>query len=427
MKKIYGIAWLFCLLLWVSSCQAFVFWDKTELQNYRLSNVFLQLSQKSNTEALYIYDELVKKLEKWSLTISSEKTKDTLEEIIWKLELRQKSLTNNLKKVSRHKSLILKFWAGAQSTDFLESKRSEIGNIDSVFIFRTGSTDLPWYQIEAIAAKLKSINPDILIFIDQEWWLINRYVEFDANISFQNYLVTDSYVSDIYNNFSEATKTSLGSVFPSGYSYFPSLTKIWEVYNVISKSDKQSYLDLVAYLRLKTLSDRWINTYWLVMDLDRGNPVIRNYRRSFSSDLESYKRLWDAFIKASKKTWVSLYLKHFPGHGAGQVDSHIWILDYTNYQTYVGENLELFKYMLDNKWYTQMWVMVWHMYVQDTLKSNFSDIISSADYILTDDLAMQWYVQATWWEKSWIFFTTDVVFDSEKAILVDSLVNPQIK
>ena len=427
MKKICSIAWFICLLFWVSSCQAFVFWDKTELQNYRLSNVFLQLSQKPDSETLFIYEKLIQKLENWVWSMDNQKDTLKINKIISKMKLRQESLLLSANKVNRHKSMILKFWAGAESTTFLESKRSEIQNIESVFIFRTGSVDLPGYQIESITAKLKEINPEILIFIDQEGWLINRYVEFDTQVSFVNYLSSDSYVSDIYNNFSEATKTSLWSVFPSGYRYFPSLTKIWEIYSIISEADKKNYLDLVAYLRLKTLSDRGINTYWLIMDLDRGNPVIRNYRRSFSSDLEAYKKLWDAFIEASKKTWVSLYLKHFPGHGAGQIDSHKWILDYTNDTKYLEENLELFKYMLDNKWYTQMWVMVGHMYVPNTLKAKFNDIVSTTDYLLTDDLAMRWYTLATWTSKSEVFFTTDVVFNSEKAILVDSLLNPKIK
>ncbi len=427
MRNIHIIIWLICLLLWVSSCQASLSNDKSKLQNYRLSNLFLQLSQKPDTETLYIYDEIIQKLSTWRDKISANATRDTLTEIIWKLELRQQSIVNNRNAISRHKSMILKFWAWAQSTNFLESKRSTLENIESVFIFRTGSVDLPWYQIEAITTKLKEINPDILIFIDQEGWLINRYIEFDTEISFKNYLSTDTYVKNTYNNFSESTKTSLWWVFPNWYKYFPSLTKIWETYSIIPEVDKQKYLDFVAYLRLKTLSDRGINTYWLVMDLDRWNPVIKNYRRSFSSDVESYKKLWDAFIKASKKTWVSLYLKHFPGHWAGQVDSHKWILDYTNNTKYLEENLELFKYMLDNKWYTKMWIMVGHMYVPNTLKSQFTDILDITDYILTDDLAMKWYTLATGWSKSGVFFTTDVVFNSEKAILVDSLLNPKIK
>ena len=418
MDKKYIIAW-FLLLVLTSSCQAFLFWDKTKLQDYRLSNVFLILSQKPDSESLYIYDRIITSLEN--------KEDEKLQEIVSKLKLRQQSIISERKSLTRHKSMILKFWAWAQSIDFLESKQWEIKNTQSVFLFRTWKVDLPWYQIESITKKLKEINPDIFIFIDQEGGLINRYVEFDNEISFANYLETDKYIKTLYNTLSDETRIGIWYLFPQNYSYFPSLTKIGEIYTGISNEDKQNYLDLVAYMRLKTLHDRHINSYGLVMDLDRWNPVIKNYRRSFSPDLESYKKLWDAFIKASKKTGVSLYLKHFPGHGAGQVDSHKWILDYTNDTKYLEENLELFTHMLDNKDYTQIWLMIWHMYVPNSLKSEFENILSKADYLLTDDLAMRWYTLATWWEKNDVFFTTDVVFDNENTILVDSLINPNIR
>lgn len=426
MRNIYLIIWLIILMLH-SSCQAFVFEDKTELQNYRLSNIFLQLSQKQDKESLFIYEWLITKLENALDSVEKEEDRLVLSEIISKMQLRKKSLTESIKKVNRHKSLILKFWAWAESTASLELKREEIKNIESVFIFRNGTIDLPWYQIESITAKLLEINPDILIFIDQEGWLINRYIEFDASISFANYLSSDTYIKETYNTFSEETRIGLWYLFPQNYNYFPSMRRVGEIYQSVTQGDKENFLDIVAYLRLKSLQDRGINTYWLVMDLDRGNPVIQNYKRSFSGDLEDYKKLWDAFIKASKKTWVSLYLKHFPGHGAGQVDSHKWILDYTNYSSYLWENLELFEYMLDNKQYTQIGLMIGHMYIPKTLKSEFTSIIDKSDYLLTDDLAMRWYTLATWAIKSEVFFTTDVVFDNDNTILVDSLLNPQIK
>jgi len=111
------------------SCQAFLFENKTELQNYRLSNVFLMMDEKSDRESLYIYETLIEKIQKWSLLIGSQNTKDKLEEIISKIELRQQGIVSSISDVDRHKSMILKFWAWAQSTDFLESKRNEIENI----------------------------------------------------------------------------------------------------------------------------------------------------------------------------------------------------------------------------------------------------------------------------------------------------------
>jgi len=215
MIKRFFLAWIFVVFC-CSVSQAFLFENKEELRDYRLSNLFLVLSAEEPNKELYIYWELIKKLDRVIKTTTDSNAK-ILSETLSKLELRYALLEKEMenKSVPRHKTLILKFWAWAKSITSLESRRQEIENIESVFIFRNWSTDLPGYQIASITKKLLEINPELLIFIDQEGWLINRYVEFDGKVSFANYLTTDDYVRDTYNAFSETTKTSLWSVFPT--------------------------------------------------------------------------------------------------------------------------------------------------------------------------------------------------------------------
>ncbi len=56
------------------------------------------------------------------------------------------------------------------------------------------------------------------------------------------------------------------------------------------------------------------------------------------------------------------------------------------------------------------------MYVWASFLSEFNDILDKADFIITDDLAMQWYNLAHWVEKDTSFFTTDTIFTRKNLI-----------
>ena len=207
---------------------------------------------------------------------------------------------------------------------------------------------------------------------------------------------------------------------------FPSLAKIWIHYDTFSTDeDKQAYLNKVASIRLQWLKDHWINTYWLVLDLNRGNPVISNYSRSFSKHVEKYKKLVDAFSIASKETWVKLYFKHFPWHWEWNIDSHVWILNLIWKETYIQENIELFDYALTKN--PTAWLMIWHMYIPNSKKQYFIDTVNKSNFLLTDDLWMQWYKQAKWKLKESLFFTTDQIINYDNLITVDSVAVSWIK
>lgn len=66
-----------------------------------------------------------------------------------------------------------------------------------------------------------------------------------------------------------------------------------------------------------------------VVDLNSfpDNPVIGKIKRSFSADPESVIRHADTWIQEHKKQNILCCLKHFPGHGSSQTDSHLGFTD----------------------------------------------------------------------------------------------------
>ncbi len=72
-----------------------------------------------------------------------------------------------------------------------------------------------------------------------------------------------------------------------------------------------------------------------VLDLDAGenNPIIKGKKRSFSSDPEIVARHAAEFCKAHHKHGVMTCAKHFPGHGSARADTHLGLVDVTQYWT----------------------------------------------------------------------------------------------
>lgn len=317
-----------------------------------------------------------------------------------------------------HNSLILRFSRGQNIQEFISTKESQIKNIQSVFLFRNSGKDLSINEINTITKQLKSINSDILIFIDQEWWFVNRYIDFESESQLKEYF-QDDYVLARYHFLDQKEQDLLKWAFPKSYWYFPSMGKLWVLYDSYStEQNKKNFLEIIAYIRLKSLANNGINTYGLVADLNLWNPAISSTSRSFSKHEWKYKSLIDAFIKASNETWVLLYLKHFPWHGAGIIDSHKWILDLTASPEYLKNNMRIFEYFLNNK-KNAWWLMLGHIIFPKSLHNDFLRIVSDADFLLTDDLAMQWYknicgtylTDSICKETDWIFSTQQIIWN----------------
>ena len=65
-----------------------------------------------------------------------------------------------------------------------------------------------------------------------------------------------------------------------------------------------------------------------VVDLENaGNPAIGRYGRAFSGDADTVTAYASAFVRGFKASGVCCVLKHFPGQGGAQSDSHEWAPD----------------------------------------------------------------------------------------------------
>lgn len=83
----------------------------------------------------------------------------------------------------------------------------------------------------------------------------------------------------------------------------------------------------------ETLSELGINTNLApVVDVNTNpdNPVIGGLERSYSSDPQEVTNHAKAFIKVLHKHGILTTLKHFPGHGSSQKDSHLGVVDVTD-------------------------------------------------------------------------------------------------
>lgn len=331
--------------------------------------------------------------------------------------------------IIKHTSLILRFSRNGNHNSLIQKNRAKIAATKSVFIFKS-TLDLTNTDIKTISANLKAINPKILIFIDQEWWWINRYKDFNSKAEV-DLLFNKGFIAERLKSFTKEEQTRMRNIFPQIAWYYPSLEKIGKTYDTFSTTPWDNdttkarvFLEIVAYMRLESLKSNGINTYWLILDLNRGNPVITGYARSFSRHVSKYKLLVDAFALASKETGVRLYFKHFPWHGAWAIDSHKWVLSYAWKEAYLQENFDLFAYAIEK--IPSAGIMAGHMYLPNMFQNQFSTLTNKTSFILSDDLWMQWYKLATWKVKPWLFFSTDLIANSKKLIIVDTWNNAAI-
>jgi beta-N-acetylhexosaminidase len=83
----------------------------------------------------------------------------------------------------------------------------------------------------------------------------------------------------------------------------------------------------------RTLEDLGINMNFApVVDLNTNpdNPVIGGLERSFSSDPETVVKHAAIYIKTLNRYGLWSVLKHFPGHGSSENDSHLGVVDVTD-------------------------------------------------------------------------------------------------
>lgn len=86
-----------------------------------------------------------------------------------------------------------------------------------------------------------------------------------------------------------------------------------------------------------------------VVDLNSfpNNPVIGKIKRSFSATPETVIRHADIWIQEHKKQNILCCLKHFPGHGSSQTDSHLGFTDIST--SWKDSELIPFKKLINQK------------------------------------------------------------------------------
>lgn len=132
-----------------------------------------------------------------------------------------------------------------------------------------------------------------------------------------------------------------------------------------------------------------------VLDLDYGvSDVIGD--RAFHHDAESVSHLAAAYVKGMKNAWMAAVGKHFPGHGAVTVDSHLGLpVDSRPFETLWQQDIQPFKRLHE----VLAGVMPAHIVYEqcDSLPAGFSpfwiqqilrDKIHFQGAVFSDDLSM---------------------------------------
>ncbi len=89
-----------------------------------------------------------------------------------------------------------------------------------------------------------------------------------------------------------------------------------------------------AEINATTLHDLGFNVNFapsVDVDINSENPVIGKVERSYSSDPKIVIKHASEWIKAHNEKGILSTLKHFPGHGSSDADSHLGVTDITKY------------------------------------------------------------------------------------------------
>jgi len=103
------------------------------------------------------------------------------------------------------------------------------------------------------------------------------------------------------------------------------------------------------------------------------NPVIVKVERSFSPNEDTVTLMAIEYIKAHRKVGVITTLKHFPGHGSSQDDTHFGVADVTN--TWSERELKPYKMIIDSGYVDA--VMTSHIVNKKLDKNGYPGTLSS--------------------------------------------------
>jgi len=81
------------------------------------------------------------------------------------------------------------------------------------------------------------------------------------------------------------------------------------------------------------------------VNVNPDNPIIGSKKRSYSADPEAVAEHAAAFIRAHRDRGILTCLKHFPGHGSSQGDTHVGFTDVT--ATWSRDELIPFRHLIE--------------------------------------------------------------------------------
>ena len=149
----------------------------------------------------------------------------------------------------------------------------------------------------------------------------------------------------------------------------------------------------------KTLSRLGININFapvVDLDLNKNSKIISGLKRSYSDNPKIVSAHAKEVIEAHNKYGIITTLKHFPGHGSAQGDTHQGFVDITN--THTKEEILPYKTLINEK--IAKGVMISHLYNKNidekypaSMSYNFvtKKLIKELNYnglIFTDDIQM---------------------------------------
>jgi len=172
-------------------------------------------------------------------------------------------------------------FSGSEITPDLERLIRE-GRIGGVILFAKNIRSVA--QVRALTADLQRLAgeaglPPLLISVDQEGGLVNRFTD--------------------------------------GFTVFPSAMAL----GATGRVEDAAAAGRITALELRAVGVNTNHAPVLDVNSNAGNPVIGV--RAFGDDPAQVARLGTAYIQAAQAAGVLTTAKHFPGHGATAVDSHV--------------------------------------------------------------------------------------------------------
>lgn len=185
--------------------------------------------------------------------------------------------------------------------------------------------------------------------------------------------------------------------FRSGFTRLPAIGEIGKHYKQHPKQTLKN-TEIAGWLMATELRAIAVDfSFAPVLDLDYGvSEIIGD--RSFSRDPEAVASMAYAYIQGMKRAWMPAIGKHFPGHGAVEVDSHLALpVDTRHFEDMLQADILPFSRLCQTE---LAGIMLAHIIYQqcDGLPASFSpfwikeilrDRFGFQGAILSDDISME--------------------------------------